>query len=282
MDWEDTTVIEATKQYFDKFVSAWNPRPACNRLDFVRRSLLDDPCLLDTTKILSSSPNSDLEELLNRVQRHTKCSEQTCLRRKQSQLQCRYNAPWPTQPTSSLHIESDGKIKYLPSRNDERLNIHNRTMIYIWRANVDCQPVLSRHAVLKYIAKYASKAEQRSETYHQMLSRFSRDADADSPAHIAIRKMLTESIVEHDISAQETCHMLQKMPLVMCSRPFVSLNVGKKILRRVVESDADAEQTSAFLDAYKVRPTIMEHLPLIQVARDWSYNKNRKGDKWKK
>ncbi|KAH9307979.1 hypothetical protein KI387_035890, partial [Taxus chinensis] len=155
-------------------------------------------------------------------------------------------------------------------------------MIYIWRANVDCQPVLSRHAVLKYIAKYASKAEQRSETYHQMLSRVSRDADADSPAHITIRKMLTESVVEHDISAQETCHMLQKMPLVMCSRPFVPLNVGKKILRRVVKSDADAQQTTAFLDAYKVRPTTMEHLPLIQVARDWNYNKHRKGDKWKK
>jgi len=42
------------------------------------------------------------------------------------------------------------------------INNHNPTILSIWRANVDFQPVLSIHAVQKYIAKYASKAEKKN------------------------------------------------------------------------------------------------------------------------
>lgn len=70
-----------------------------------------------------------------------------------------------------------------------------------------------------------------------------------------------------------TCYVQPSICVIKC---------WKKILRRVVESDADAQQTTAFLDANKVHPKTMEHLPLIQVTRYWSYNKNCKGEKWKK
>jgi len=83
--------------------------------------------------------------------------------------------------TSSLSIDDKGHKTYVPARNDERLDIHNADLLSIWRANVDCQPVLSRHAVLKYISKYAAKSETRSESYRQMLSRLSQSAIPEAP-----------------------------------------------------------------------------------------------------
>ena len=68
---------------------------------------------------------------------------------------CRYNAPWELQDQSKIFVNDKGHKKYEPTPNDNRLNVHNIPLLSIWRANVDCQSALSRHAVLKYIAKYA-------------------------------------------------------------------------------------------------------------------------------
>ena len=61
--------------------------------------------------------------------------------------------------------------KYEPARNDDRFNVHNIDVLTMWHTNVDFQPVLSGYALLKYIAKYASKAKKRSKSYHHMLAR---------------------------------------------------------------------------------------------------------------
>ena len=85
---------------------------------------------------------------------------------------------------------------------------------------------------MKYIAKYASKAERRLESYQDMLKRISHVVDFEIPSICAYKKNLAETIVERDIGAQETCHMLLKLPLVISSS-FVSVNVGRKIFKRV-------------------------------------------------
>ena len=103
----------------------------------------------------------------------------------------------------------------------------------MWCSNVDFQPVISRHAVLKYIAKYDSKSNRRSESYQDMLTRISNVVDSDIPYITAYKKFLAETIVERDIEAHETYHMLLKLPLVISSRSFVSVNVGRKIFKRV-------------------------------------------------
>ena len=46
------------------------------------------------------------------------------------------------------------------------------------------------------------------------------------PSLVAIQKFLSETLVDCDIGAQETCHMLQKLPLTVSSRTFLSLNVN--------------------------------------------------------
>ena len=124
-------------------------------------STTNDPCSLASPSIFASNYSADYEELVNFVQRHTKCSESTCLRKKGTSLQCHYGFPYELQATSSLFIDPNGQKTYNPARNDLLLNIHNYTMLSIWRANVDCQLVLCKHAILKYISKYESKVEPK-------------------------------------------------------------------------------------------------------------------------
>jgi hypothetical protein len=81
----------------------------------VPRSINDDPCLLNTNQIFSSNPHDDYEHLLNRVQRHTKCSVDSCLRKKGAILSCRYNAPWEVRDESLLFIDEKGRKKYEPA-----------------------------------------------------------------------------------------------------------------------------------------------------------------------
>ena len=168
---EDPNQIYDEKSLFDNYVTAWNPRANHDTHMDIHQSIQDDPCLLATEEIFSSNPLEDYEQLLNRFQRQTNCIEKTCLCRKGTTLECRYKFPWKVQMESSLYIDELGQKICHPTRNDERLNIHNLNILQTWRANVDCQPVLSRYAVLKYIAKYDSKEEGRSDIYHHMLTR---------------------------------------------------------------------------------------------------------------
>jgi hypothetical protein len=121
--------------------------------------------------------------------------------KKGSILKCRYNAPWEVRDDSILFIDEKGKKKYEPTRNDDRLNVHNVDLLAMWRANVDCQPVVSRHVVLKYIAKYASKAEKRSESYQDMLTRISNSSGSEDPVCVhtegSLQKHLLIVTLEH-------------------------------------------------------------------------------------
>ena len=91
----------------------------------------DDPCILNTQQILSLDPLYDYEEILNTIQRDTKCTEQTYLRKQGNTTKCHYKAPWKEQPTSTLTRDNDKNITYNAARNDDHLNIHNPQMLAI-------------------------------------------------------------------------------------------------------------------------------------------------------
>ncbi|PKC51007.1 hypothetical protein RhiirA1_313609, partial [Rhizophagus irregularis] len=54
-------------------------------------------------------------------------------------------------------------------RNDQYINLHSQLQLQGWRANVDLKPILTIHAALQYISKYASKAEPRSAAFSDIL-----------------------------------------------------------------------------------------------------------------
>ena len=100
-----------------------------------------------------------------------------------------------------MFIDSSGQKKYSLARNDALLNVHNPLMLSVWRANVDCQPMLSRHAVLSYISKYALKVENKSKSYHGILTSIAHVAPAEEGILLPIWKLLSETMADRDIGA---------------------------------------------------------------------------------
>ncbi|KAJ7048026.1 hypothetical protein C8F01DRAFT_969230, partial [Mycena amicta] len=85
----------------------------------------------------------ELAQLLNRFQRHTKCSPGYCLRKDKAtgKEYCRFHFPKPLRETAGLHTEPGQAHPELhPKRNDELLNAHHIAMILGWRANLDFRP----------------------------------------------------------------------------------------------------------------------------------------------
>ena len=108
LDWEDDAAVEAAKFFFDIHVTTWNPRNSQLSTSESHHSTTNDPCSLASPSIFASNYSADYEELVNFVQRHTKCSESTCLRKKGTYLQCRYGFPYELQATSSLFLDKNG------------------------------------------------------------------------------------------------------------------------------------------------------------------------------
>ncbi|KAK4699420.1 ATP-dependent DNA helicase PIF1, partial [Phenoliferia sp. Uapishka_3] len=187
----------------------------------------------------------ELGELLNRVERHTKCQRGYCVRKKRNIAEdeptpaqpglergeyCRFGYPKEVLDATELIIDTKGIIELLTRRNDPLLNPHNPAQILSWQANVDFKPVVSKSSVIAYIAKYVSKAEPKSIPYISILQDVLADtriSDTAAIVRVVAQKMLNKFIVERDYSAQECCHLLLECPLVGCSRTFAPLNLGK-------------------------------------------------------
>ena len=116
------------------------------------------PCALHVKEI-GDTDDEDYYNIINAVQRHTRCSAAYCLCTKHGQQHCRFDYPRPEQHASSLQFEKlqDGSVRALltTQRNDPRVNSHNRIMIQHWRANVDLQVIVDVKACARYVAKYA-------------------------------------------------------------------------------------------------------------------------------
>ena len=74
LDWEDSVVVEAAKIVFDTYVTAWNPRDTHLSTYVLHHSTANDPCSLASQSIFASNYSADYKELVNFVQKHTKCS----------------------------------------------------------------------------------------------------------------------------------------------------------------------------------------------------------------
>ena len=154
------------------------------------------------------------------------CNETSCLRKKGTTLVCHYGFPFKLHEPYSMFSDDAGEKTYILTRNDEILNIHNSFMLLEWRANVDYHHVLSHHVVLTYIWKYASKSKKKSKIYIDILSCIAHVIPAEEAILFPFWKLLSEVVTDRDIGVQETCHMLQKIPLKLSRHSFVSLNVS--------------------------------------------------------
>ncbi|KIY48364.1 hypothetical protein FISHEDRAFT_22045, partial [Fistulina hepatica ATCC 64428] len=90
---------------------------------------------LDDTKL-------ELAQMLNRLQRHTRCTPGYCLKRKPTgETYCHFGFPKPYRDVSEFAHDGTKPFKdFLTARNDDLLNSYNAGMILTWRANIDFRP----------------------------------------------------------------------------------------------------------------------------------------------
>ena len=141
-------------QYVDWLLCTCNPESPDNGL-WMKPSV--HPCQKYYVNIQDSE--SDYVDLLNMVQRHTRCSTSYCLRRKQNEIEpkCRFNFPLQQCDKTSLQFQkintrdntSKYKVEIITKRNDTRVNNHQRLQLQGWRANCDIQVVVDYHALIK-------------------------------------------------------------------------------------------------------------------------------------
>ena len=172
----------------------------------------------------------DYHQLVNTVERHTRCSSAYCLRRKNGEEpSCRFDFPKELSDQSYVEFEevNEEKIRATLStrRNDDRLNSHTRMMLQHWRANVDLQVVVDVDVCARYMAKYVSKSEPRSKPATGILKDcVDRLQDTDQAAS-ALKKAMIQVAGERDMGAQETAHLLLQEPLYRCTYSFVPVSL---------------------------------------------------------
>ncbi|CAH3122009.1 unnamed protein product [Porites lobata] len=183
-------------QYVDWLLSTYNPDPPDNGT-WVKPSI--HPCQKRHKDLVSlQDSEQDYVDLLNTVQRHTRCSTNYCLRKKQNEteLKCRFKFPFEPCVNTKLEFEpihtKDGstqyKAKIITKRNDSRLNNHQRLQLQGWRANCDIQVIIDYHACVEYLAKYASKGEPKSPVMKLAFNSIVRNCNNNSNPTKLIKK----------------------------------------------------------------------------------------------
>src|SRR3954451_13709712 len=188
------------------------------------------PCQKGPNEIDNSS--QDYIELINKLQHHTRCSPSYCIHvNRTGQQTCRFGYPKDHNDHTYICEDQHGQPELVLKRNDPYINPHNRMQLQGWRANVDLKPVLSIHAALQYISKYASKSEPRSAAFSEIFNQILNNSNPNEPSLTSIQKLLLNSVAERDISAQETSHLLLSIPLYRSSHSLVSLNLNEQAPR---------------------------------------------------
>ncbi|KAK3923470.1 Ornithine aminotransferase [Frankliniella fusca] len=256
--------LEEVIDYFSTLVDACNPKINADEPN-------THPCRMTYSEI--EDFEEDLGQLLHKVQRHTKCNENYCykINKKTRKRECRFKIPKDMQESPTIDKAENGEFQFTPRRNDPMLNKFQQFIIQLWRANIDIAPVISKRALINYLAKYISKSEVPSEALNEVFNTIIESLNEEQSAKKVIQKVFMKMCGERDISAQEVCHSLLGLKLHSAGgRNFVCLNMSdKKWIQMNNENNEDGEQRKgkSLLEKYTERPERLNDKTLWECAK---------------
>ncbi|KAK3931974.1 ATP-dependent DNA helicase, partial [Frankliniella fusca] len=251
--------------YFDKLISAVNPNPRTEN-SAVHPSRL----LYSDVRGNFESEEEDLAQLCVRLQRHTICSTNYCLKgKKGGPKKCRFNFPQELREISCIEFDENGEPRFVPARNDPLLNKLCKILIRWWRANLDISPVLSLNNLLHYLSKYISKSETRSKSLAELFQNVFEDLNQTDSVLKFIRRLYIRSFSERDFSAQEVCHILSGRYLYTAGkRKFLHVNLNRDTMWKKVQTKSSKETPSqTVVEKYIKRPLHLEDVSLWEFAK---------------
>ncbi|CAB4014021.1 Hypothetical predicted protein [Paramuricea clavata] len=232
-------------QYVDWLLSTVNPNPPDEDM-WIRPEV--HPCQR-SHDIPKHEKQLDYVDLLNMVQRHTRCSTSYCLRKNsnETELKCRFHSPFDICPKTKLEFE-----KIHTSGDNEH---YRAKILQGWRANCDIQVVIDHYACVEYLTKYAAKGEPRSPILKQAFNSIVQNVDSNTDPRRVIKKVVMKSLGERDYAAQETMHHL--LSLKLHSSFFkvmpVSLNGSRRVRDTASIDEGESCTDYSLLDAYANR-----------------------------
>jgi len=156
---DDEELMNDVVRYLDSLVTTINPGLGASFPEW-------HPCQKRSDELLHYELQ-DYVDLVNKLQRHTRCNSSYCLRVDRIGCQyCRFG--YPKEITENTHLRDDnGQPELITARNDLLLNPHDHLQLQGWRTNVDLKSVFSIEVALHYISKYVSKSEPHSAAFFQ-------------------------------------------------------------------------------------------------------------------
>lgn len=207
--------------------------------------------------------DADYCHIINTCQLHH-CTESYCLRKQRGSgtKKCRFGFPKETTDETKIVIDPKGRFVVYLKRNHDRLNIHIRSLLQIWRANIDIQIIIDPEISRKYVSKYASKAERASESFTQILQRIvmkmvgghEPSPDQELQPIRLWHRLLNKTMIDRDYSSQEVCWLALGGQLVWSS---VGDNFYPIYLDGSVAIDRGLQLRSSIAQAYQQRS--LEH-----------------------
>ncbi|XP_052119466.1 uncharacterized protein LOC127748747 [Frankliniella occidentalis] len=210
------------------------------------------PCRIQVNEV--DDMQKDLAQLLNKVQRHSKCSDGYCIRynKKTKSKGCRFKFPKALQEARDLVLNENNQYELVTERNDPLLNNFNPYILQTWRANIDFTPVLSKQALINYLAKYISQPEKES-------------------------KQLIDILKKRDYSAQETCHLISGRRLYSAGgRNFITVNFSRKSGEWIFIPQDNRKQPKTIFERYKDRAIQYDNESLCYMAKNFNLSSGEK------
>ena len=113
---DDEDKISRILSHFDSFITTINPCPDAPVPD-------RHPCQKGNDELCDDL--QDYIELVNKLQKHTRCNSSYCLWSKDGQQYCRFGFPKDNVEHSFIHENDHGQPELITSRNDPYINSHN-------------------------------------------------------------------------------------------------------------------------------------------------------------
>ena len=258
---EGATAEKSICSYYDYLVSCMNP----TQLNDWEKPLIH-PCQKTFDNVLLNF-DEDYVDLINTVQRHSKCNSAYCLKQdKDGNQHCRFHYPIPLNDETHIKYEvcSNG-VDYRPEivakRNDERINRHQQLQLQGWRANCDIQLIIDHHACVEYLAKYASKAEKMPSVARDAFVNVISNLKEDTSPTGVIRKLMMKCVGERDMGIQEVMHQILSLKLYRSS--FQVITISLENTKRCMFTSTDIIAEKSDMEKYSQRTNKLGSVNLI-------------------
>ena len=226
-----------------------------------------------------NTKNIKLNELVVVCQTH-KCMA-TCF--KKNKTKCRFNYPMElaeqTKILSDFEIPKNNNKFVIMKRSihEKNINNYNPTILQIWKANMDIQPIGTVFGIAFYVAKYVAKEEPIfiQKQINEALKEIKLSNNNDFVQKI--RNVANIIIKNRERSAQEAAYIICSLLLRESSRATVFVNTRPSMHRtRLVRNECllntefeENDFCSDIFDKYTKRPIVLENLCLHKFASFW-------------